>query len=157
MTQRSPDVANLGWVRPPLVYLGAIALGLVAHLAAPVRLLPPGRGAVAGAVATAGAIALFVLSIRRFRAAGTPVPGDRPTTAIVRTGPYRFTRNPVYLSFSLLQLGLALLANSVWLLVTLVPAVALMAIVVVPREERYLAARFPVEYPAYKGAVRRWL
>jgi protein-S-isoprenylcysteine O-methyltransferase Ste14 len=112
---------------------------------------------VAGAVATAGAIALFVLSIRRFRAAGTPVPGDRPTTAIVRTGPYRFTRNPVYLSFSLLQLGLALLANSAWLLVTLVPAVALMAIVVVPREERYLAARFPVEYPAYKGAVRRWL
>ena len=75
----------------------------------------------------------------------------------MRTGPYRFTRNPIYLSFSLLQIGLALLVNSVWLLVTLVPAAALMAFLVVPREERYLEARFPVEYPLYRASVRRWL
>jgi protein-S-isoprenylcysteine O-methyltransferase Ste14 len=157
MTQASPEVANLGLVRPPFVYLAAIALGVGIHLAAPVRLVPPGRGLLPGSLATAVAIALFVLSVRTFRAAGTPVPGNRPTTTIVRAGPYRFTRNPVYLSFSLLQLGLALLVNSAWLLVTLVPAVALVALVVVPREERYLAARFPLEYLAYKGSVRRWL
>jgi protein-S-isoprenylcysteine O-methyltransferase Ste14 len=157
MTQASLEVANLGLVRPPLVYLGAIALGVVIHLVAPVRLLPPGSGVLPGSVAIAGAIALFVLSVRTFRAAGTPVPGNRPTTTIVCSGPYRFTRNPVYLSFSLLQLGLALLVNSAWLLVTLVPATTLMALVVVPREERYLAARFPREYPAYTRAVRRWL
>ena len=157
MTQASPDVANLGLVRPPLVYLAAIALGVVLHLATPVRLVAPGRGILPGAIATAGAIALFVLSVRTFRAAGTPVPGNLPTTTIVRRGPYRFTRNPIYLAFSLLQIGLALLINSAWLLLTLVPAAALMAFVVVPREERYLEARFPLEYPAYKGSVRRWL
>jgi protein-S-isoprenylcysteine O-methyltransferase Ste14 len=157
MTQASHDVANLGLVRPPLVYLGAIALGVVMHLATPVRLVAPGGGVLLGSIATAGAIALFVLSVRTFRAAGTPVPGDRPTTTIVRRGPYRFTRNPIYLAFSLLQIGLALLVNSAWLLLTLVPAAALMVFVVVPREERYLEARFPVEYPVYKGSVRRWL
>jgi protein-S-isoprenylcysteine O-methyltransferase Ste14 len=157
MTQASHDVANLGLVRPPLVYLGAIALGVVIHLAAPVRLVPPGTGFLLGSIVTAGAIALFVLSIRTFRAAGTPVPGNRPTTTIVRSGPYRFTRNPIYLALSLVHLGLALLVNSAWLLLTLVPAAALMAFVVVPREERYLETRFPLEYPAYKGLVRRWL
>jgi protein-S-isoprenylcysteine O-methyltransferase Ste14 len=157
MTQASPEVANLGLVRPPLVYLGAIALGVVIHLVAPVRLLPPGRGVLLGSIVTAGAVALFVASVRTFRAAGTPIPGNRPTTTIVRAGPYRFSRNPVYLAFSLLQVGLALLVNSAWLLVTLVPAAALMALVVVPREERYLTARFPLEYVAYKESVRRWL
>jgi protein-S-isoprenylcysteine O-methyltransferase Ste14 len=75
----------------------------------------------------------------------------------VRTGPYRFTRNPIYLAFSLLQLGLSFWVNSVALVITLAPAVALMSFVVIPREERYLEARFPVEYLPYKASVRRWL
>jgi len=103
------------------------------------------------------AIALFVSAVRTLRAAGTPVPGDRPTTTIVRAGPYRFSRNPIYLAFSLLQLGLSLWVNSLALLITLIPAVALMWLVVIPREERYLEARFPSEYLPYKASVRRWL
>jgi len=103
------------------------------------------------------AIALFVSAVRTLRAAGTPIPGNRPTTTIVYTGPYRFSRNPIYLAFSLLQLGLCLLVNSLALLITLVPAVALMSLVVIPREERYLEARFPSEYLPYKASVRRWL
>ena len=103
------------------------------------------------------AVALFVSAVRTFRAAGTPIPGNRPTTTIVRTGPYRFSRNPIYVAFSLLQLGLALWVNSLALLMTLVPAVALMWLVVIPREERYLDARFPLEYLRYKASVRRWL
>src|SRR5687767_15626447 len=98
------------------------------------------------------AIALFVSAVRTLRAAGTPVPGNRPTTTIVRTGPYRYSRNPIYLSFSLLQLGVAFWVNSLWLLVTLIPAVALMSFVVIPREERYLETRFPSDYLPYKAA-----
>ena len=86
-----------------------------------------------------------------------PVPGNRRATTIVRTGPYRFSRNPIYLAFSLLQLGLAFWVNSLGLLITLVPAIALMSFVVIPREERYLEARFPAEYVPYKASVRRWL
>jgi protein-S-isoprenylcysteine O-methyltransferase Ste14 len=85
------------------------------------------------------------------------VPLRKPTTAIVTTGPYRLTRNPIYLAFSLLQLGLALLVGSWWLLATLVLAFALMHWIVVPREERYLEARFGNEYRRYKTSVRRWL
>jgi len=146
-----------GGIRPPLVYLGAIALGLLLHFAWPVRLVPPVASVPLGATAALAAVALFISAVRTFRNAGTPVPGNRPTTAIVRTGPYRYSRNPIYLAFSLLQIGIAFWLNSPWLLVTLVPAVALMSLVVIPREEQYLETRFPSEYLPYKDSVRRWL
>src|SRR2546426_2155732 len=104
-----PDVANLGLIRPPLVYLGSIALGLVLHLLWPARLVPPSVSTPVGAIVTVLAIALFVSAVRTLRAAGTPVPGNRPATTIGRAWPFRFSRNPLYLAFSLLQLGLALL------------------------------------------------
>jgi protein-S-isoprenylcysteine O-methyltransferase Ste14 len=152
-----PQVANLGIMRPPLVYLGAIALGLVLHFAWPVRLVSRAAGMPLGGTAVLVAVALFLYAVHTFRNAGTPVPGNRPTTTIVRTGPYRWSRNPIYLSFSLLQLGLAFWANSLWLLVTLIGAVALMSLVVIPREEHYLETRFPSDYLPYKASVRRWL
>ena len=149
------DTANRGVLRPPLVYAAAIGLGLLAESAWPMP-LAPGATLFGGAVMLV-AVALFVCAVQAMRRAGTPVPGDRPTTAIVRSGPYRFSRNPIYLAFSLLQLGIAGWVNSLWLLMTLVPAGALMSFVVIPREERYLERRFPSEYPAYRAAVRRWL
>jgi protein-S-isoprenylcysteine O-methyltransferase Ste14 len=139
------------------VYLGSIALGLVVHYAWPARFVPPSVSTPVGAMLTLLAVGLFVAAVRTFRAAGTPIPGNRPTTAIVRTGPYRFSRNPIYLAFSLFHLGLAIWVNSLGLLITLIPAVLLMALVVIPKEERYLEARFPSEYLSYKDAVRRWL
>jgi protein-S-isoprenylcysteine O-methyltransferase Ste14 len=110
-----------------------------------------------GALLVVVAIALFSSSVGKFRAARTPVPARKPTTAIVRTGPYRFSRNPIYLAFSLLQLGIATWANSLWLVVTLVGAVALIHFVVIPKEEQYLERRFGAEYLDYKRSVRRWL
>jgi len=152
-----PEVANLGIVRPPVVYLSAIALGLLLHLVWPLRLAPAAVGVPLGTIAALVAVALFLYAVRTLRSADTPVPGNRPTTTIVRTGPFRFSRNPIYLSFSLLLLGVAFLVNSWWLLATLAVAVALMSFVVIPREERYLERRFPSEYLPYKASVRRWL
>jgi hypothetical protein len=74
------DVANLGLVRPPLVYLVAILLGLLLHLAWPLPLVRHPAGAVIGAGVVLLAVCLFVAAVRTFRAAGTPVPGNRPTT-----------------------------------------------------------------------------
>src|SRR5438094_4262552 len=96
----APDVANLGLVRPPFVYLGSIALGLVLHLLWPVRLVPTSVSTPLGAMVTLLAVVLFVSAVRTFRAAGTPVPGNRPTTTIVRSGPYGVSRNPIYPAFS---------------------------------------------------------
>jgi protein-S-isoprenylcysteine O-methyltransferase Ste14 len=103
------------------------------------------------------AVALFLYSVGKFRAARTPVPGNKPTTVIVRTGPYRFSRNPIYLAFSLLQLGIAIWINGLWLIATLFAALAVMACVVIPREEQYLERKFRGEYLDYKRSVRRWL
>jgi protein-S-isoprenylcysteine O-methyltransferase Ste14 len=100
---------------------------------------------------------LFLLSYREFRRAGTSVRGSKRSTVIVRTGPYRFSRNPIYLAFILLVLGLSVWLNNLWLLVTLVPAIGLLAAVVIPREERFLAHNFHEQYPSYKATVRRWL
>lgn len=156
-TGMMPEVANPGIVRPPLVYLGAIALGLLLHFAWLVRLVSRVVSAPLGGTVVLVAVALFLWAVRTLQLAGTPVRGNRPTTTIVRVGPYRWSRNPIYLSFSLLQLGVALWINSLWLLVTLVPAVALMSFVVIPREEQYLETHFPSDYLPYKASVRRWL
>lgn len=151
------EAANRGIIRPPWVYVGGIGLGLSLHSAWPVGLLSGAVSGPLGGTTVLVAVALFLSAVRTLRAAGTPVPGDRPTTAIVRMGPYRYSRNPIYLAFSLFHLGIACWVNSLWLLVTLVPAMALMSFVVIPREERYLETRFPSEYLPYKAAVRRWL
>ena len=122
----------------------------------PSPFFPQAFNVAVGAALVVIAIALFVSSVGKFRAAGTAVPANKPTTAIVRTGPYRFSRNPIYLAFSLLQLGIAIWVNSLWLLATLAVALALIH-VVIAREERYLERKFGAEYLAYKASVRRWL
>jgi protein-S-isoprenylcysteine O-methyltransferase Ste14 len=155
--QPAADVANFGLIRPPFVYLGSIGLGLLVHFFWPVQLIPGSVSVPMGVILVLVAGALFVSSVRTFRKAGTPVPGDRPTTTIVCTGPYAFSRNPIYLAFTLLQLGLAAWVNSLGVLLTPIPALTLIVLVVIPREERYLEARFPSEYLPYKRAVRRWL
>jgi protein-S-isoprenylcysteine O-methyltransferase Ste14 len=149
------DVANLGAVRPPRVYLAAIVTGVLLQLAVPLPFLPGPMAA--GAILVVAAIALLWYSVALFRAAGTPVPARRPTTAIVQTGPYRFSRNPIYLAYSLFLLGIAIWMNSVWLLATLAVAIALMHFIVIRREEEYLERRFGLEYLRYKASVRRWV
>ena len=155
--QPGADVANFGVIRPPFVYLGSIGLGLLLHLFWPMQLLPASLNVPIGIMLVLVAGTLFISAVRTFRKAGTPVPGNRPTSTIVRSGPYGFSRNPIYLAFTLLQMGLAAWVNSLAVLLTLFPALALMALVVIPREERYLEGRFPSEYLQYKRGVRRWL
>lgn len=151
------DVANLGVVRPPLVYLLSLVTGSTIQFAAPLTFCPRAFAVPIGASLVAVAVALFSYAVNKFRAAGTPVPARKPTTVIVRTGPYRFSRNPIYLAFSLLQIGIAIWVNSLWLIATLIAAIALMHYVVIPREEQYLERRFGAEYLDYKASVRRWL
>ena len=153
----APEVANLGLVRPPLVYLVSIAIGSLLEFAWPLAFLPHALTAPLGILLALAGVIIFIGSVGKFRTAGTPVPGNQPTTAIVRSGPYRFSRNPIYLAFSLLHLGIAIWINSVWLLATLAAAIALMAVIVIPREEEYLERRFGAEYLDYKKSVRRWV
>ena len=145
-----------GLLRPPLIFLAAILLGIALNRAWSLPFRPAALRWL-GPVLDFCAVVLFLLSLREFRAAGTSVRGTERTSAIVRTGPYRFSRNPIYVAFILLVLGLAVWSNTLWLLVTLVPAVGFIAVVVIPREERFLERHFHDHYSSYKAAVRRWL
>ena len=143
--------------RPPLVYAAAIAAGLLLELGWPLPFLPGALTASLGGFLAAVAIAVFSCSIRKFETAGTPVPGNKPTTVMVRTGPYRVSRNPIYLAFCIFQLGIASWVNSIWLIATLIAPVAVMTWVVIPKEEQYLERKFGTGYLNYKRSVRRWL
>ena len=139
------------------MYLVSLASGAALELAAPFPFLPSTLALPLGALLAAAAMTLFAWSAATFRAAGTPLPARKPTIVIVRAGPYGFSRNPIYLAFSLFQLGIAIGLNSVWLLATLVGAAALMHYLVIPREEAYLERKFGAQYLSYKASVRRWL
>jgi protein-S-isoprenylcysteine O-methyltransferase Ste14 len=143
--------------RPPLLYLGTLALGIGLDLLLPTSL--PGREprwVVAGLLGLAG-LALLYVCFRRFQAAGTNVPTWMPTTALVISGPYRFSRNPIYLALTAVYLALALAHGSWWPLVLLVPLLIVMRYGVIGREERYLEGKFGDVYRAYCSSVRRWL
>jgi protein-S-isoprenylcysteine O-methyltransferase Ste14 len=155
-TQTIKAGPNPGLLRPPIIFLGSILLGIALNWAWPLHFMPPSVRLV-GPLVTACAVVLFLLSYREFRAAGTSVRGNTRSTTIVRTGPYRFSRNPIYLAFILFVVGLSVWLNNAWLLVTLVPAVGVIAMIVIPREERFLDRNFKEDYLRYKATVRRWL
>ena len=113
-------------------------------------------GWLGGAVCVA-ALALFAWAIATITRAGSNVPTNRPTISIVDTGPYRFTRNPIYLGMMLALVGLAIAFDSLWPLVTLVPFALVIRYGVVAREEAYLERKFGEVYHHYRARVRRWL
>lgn len=92
-----------------------------------------------------------------FRLADTSVETRKPTRAIITTGPYRISRNPIYLSFALLQFGIAVWTGSAWFLVALVLTMIVITTGVILREEHYLERKFGETYLRYKREVRRWL
>jgi protein-S-isoprenylcysteine O-methyltransferase Ste14 len=142
---------------PPLVFLACLGLGLGLHWRWPHALAPSGPWRVAGpALVVAGGV-LAGLAIREFLRARTSPRPDRPTTAIVRAGPFRFSRNPAYLAMLLILAGIALWMNSVAVLAMLVPLFVIIRLGVVAREERYLERKFGADYTDYKRSVRRWL
>jgi protein-S-isoprenylcysteine O-methyltransferase Ste14 len=142
---------------PPLIFVTALAIGFGLEALLPGASLPGALRWPLGGVLVAGGIALALSFERSFRRAHTAVEPWKPTTAIVTSGPYRFTRNPAYLGMTLLSAGIAILAGAVWPLATLLLAVLVIDRGVIAREERYLERSFGEEYLAYKRRVRRWL
>jgi protein-S-isoprenylcysteine O-methyltransferase Ste14 len=145
-------------VRPPLAWGLAIIGGLVLDWLVPSHFVPTNLPAGwIGIIIFVLAVALAVWAIVTISSAGSNVPTDRPTTAIVESGPYRFTRNPIYLGMFLGLVGLAIALNDLWLLVTLVPFALVIRYGVVAREEAYLERNFGDAYAGYRSRVRRWL
>jgi protein-S-isoprenylcysteine O-methyltransferase Ste14 len=143
-------------VFPPLLFGGTLALGLILHWIYPVRLLPVLLARVLGTLMLIASVLLALSAERAMRRAGTNVRPDRPTLAIVSDGPFRFTRNPLYLAATGIYVSITLLVDALWPLVLLVPMLAVLTKGVIAREERYLEAKFGDTYRNYKSRVRRW-
>jgi len=156
MTERSPDSPGV-IIIPPLLYLGTLIVGVILHVLVPLPAFPPLPARIVGVVLIVASAALARWGERTMRRAGTNVRPDRPTLAIVTDGPFRFSRNPLYVSLTGLYLGIALIIDDVWPLVLVVPLLIVMRWGVVAREERYLDAKFGEPYRAYRARVRRWL
>ncbi len=144
-------------VRPPLVYAAGFVLGLVLQSTFPTTILPAALAPVSGFVVLLCGAALAMWSRRTMEAAGTATDPRLPATALVVNGPFRYSRNPMYLGRTLLYLGLALLANALWVLATLIPVLITVHFGVIKREERYLDRTFGDAYRRYRAAVRRWV
>jgi protein-S-isoprenylcysteine O-methyltransferase Ste14 len=144
---------------PPLLYAVPLAVGWLLHRWYPLP-ITTGRSAIRMILAVICILAyilLFFSAFASFRHARTTLIPNRPAAKLVTSGPYRLTRNPMYLSLVALYLAVTLLVNSWWPLILLPLVVLLVNRTVISREEGYLSQTFPADYAAYRARVRRWL
>ena len=142
---------------PPLIWLVNAVISVLVHLFIRLPIMSYGICLVCAVALMILAPTLALSALRTMKAAGTNVHPSEPTLTIVRGGPFRFTRNPMYLALCLLQLALGFFLNDWITLLFVVPLALTLHYGVVLREERYLAAKFGEPYLQYKREVRRWI
>ena len=151
------DHANVV-IPPPIAWAIAFVAGLAVDWLYPLPFVPMAlsRGWLGSGVFAVG-FALAIWAVVTVRRAGTRVEANKPTTTIVANGPYRFTRNPIYIGMFVGQAGLAIGFDSLWMIVMLMPFYLFIRYGVIAREEAYLDRKFGAVYGLYKSRIRRWL
>ncbi|MGY8813898.1 MAG: methyltransferase family protein [Gammaproteobacteria bacterium] len=142
---------------PPLIFILLILLAYEIHYFYPVNL-----GVVIGLKYAGVVIVLFALGLifyisRIFTKVETNIEPWKPTTTIISTGLFAYSRNPIYVAFCLVPIGMGIFLNSFWVLCSFLPSAFIVNFVVVKKEEAYLEKKFGAEYQQYKNRVRRWL
>lgn len=156
MSDEMQDRAGMS-VPPPLLYAGALLVGLAINWRVPRPLLPTQFARVVGIGCLVAQALLVVPALRAMRRANTGIRPDTPSTTLVDTGPFRYSRNPIYVAMTLLYLGITALVNARWPLLLLPFVLVMIRRQVVEREEPYLERTFGADYLQYKARVRRWL
>lgn len=136
---------------PPAIFLIAFLLGVLLR-----KFLPRIGSAIGGTALAAIGVALGAWAFTHMLRARTHIDPYKPATALVTTGPYRFTRNPIYLAMTILYIGAAVSFRIIPALILLPIAILLLQFGVIRREERYLEAKFGDRYREYRSRVRRW-
>ena len=156
-TSRGPAVK----VPPPLLYLLPMLTGFLIQHFVPIRIVtgiaPTKVLNLVGAAEIFIGAALMAWAVATFRRLQTPVIPTHPARTLVAEGPFTLTRNPIYLAFSLMYLGVTFVANAFWPLLFLPEAVVLTYLLAIKREEAYLSREFGDSYTAYCARVRRWI
>lgn len=153
---RNADTANV-LIFPPFLLGGAMVLGALLEWLYPIPLLPPMLARLLGVVLFALGGLLGYSAQRALRRAGTNIRPDQPTLALVTDGPYRWTRNPIYLAGLLVYLGVGFFVNGLAPFLLLPLLIILLRWGIILREERYLTAKFGEPYRNYTSRVSRWV
>ena len=142
---------------PPLIYLGVLIFGLLLNRRLPIGFVPSGIARGLGwSLLGAGALLLVWFEWAMWQADTSSNP-YKPVKHIATEGPFRYTRNPGYLSMAMIYTGIASLANALWAILLLPGALLVIQRGVIEREERYLERKFGEEYLRYKARVRHWI
>lgn len=144
---------------PPVLLLGCIIAGGLLHYGWPraIASYEFTAGLYAGVGVMAAAVALVAWAALELRRHHTSIEPGRTPRALVTSGPYRFSRNPIYVGQLILVTSFAIAFNSVWMLLFVPVLFALLDRLVIVREEAVIASRFPEEFARYRARVRRWL
>jgi protein-S-isoprenylcysteine O-methyltransferase Ste14 len=140
-----------------LIYLGTLVVGLLLGRRFQISFLPRGTARLLGWPLVGGGVLLLGWFEWAMRQADTPASPYKPVSRIATEGPFRYTRNPGYLSMAMIYAGIASLANVLWVILLLPVALLVIQRGVIAREERYLERKFGEEYLSYKAQVRRWV
>ncbi len=142
---------------PPLLFLLLILIAYSFHYLYPLTLGLSLVGKYLGTLIILSAIGMVVYISRIFSRAKTSIEPWKPTTALISTGVYAYSRNPIYTLFCFITIGIGVFLNSLWVFVSFIPAAMLVYLIAIKKEEIYLEKKFGEEYLLYKRKVRRWL
>lgn len=144
---------------PPVVFLTSTLAGVASHYLVLAANVPLAR-AVSAIVGTfVGLVGLTIMVLARIlfsRTGQSPIPW-KPTPELILTGPYRFTRNPMYVGVTVLQIGLGVAVNNLWIAAFALPALTIIHFIAVLPEEKYLSDKFGESYQTYLARVRRYI
>ncbi|MEW6353717.1 MAG: isoprenylcysteine carboxylmethyltransferase family protein [Pseudomonadota bacterium] len=141
---------------PPLIYAVALIIGWLIEYFFPTQVFGAPLKHVLGWPLLAAGVTLQVTGLRAFKRAQTPVNPFKPSTALITSGPFAYTRNPLYVALTLDYMGLTLLTDTAWPWLLLPAVLLIMYYGVILREERYMENKFGDDYRQYKARVRRW-
>lgn len=144
---------------PPLVFLSGVLLGVTVDRFVIAGTMPFSRAisvVIGLLVLMAGASLIVSARIHFTRTGQSPIPW-KPSPALIAQGPYRFTRNPMYLGATLIEVGLGLALNNLWIVAFAIPALLFVHLIAVLPEERYLTDKFGESYRNYLRQVRRYI
>lgn len=147
-------------VRPTGLYIAGFLAGWGLHQLLEFYIDGDGASTLQKAVGAAiigGGVAMTWWGLSTFMRVRTGIMPDRPARQLVTFGPYRFSRNPMFVGFTAIYIGLASLLNLAWPLVLLPLVLGLLTLTVIRHEERYMRHEFGEQFVSYCGRVRRWL
>ena len=150
-----PDVS----IHPPTVFLSAFLMGFVLRvfLGGALDFMPRVFAEGVGYLLLIASLVLITSAVSAFAEGGETLRPATPSNQLFTGGPFRFSRNPIYLAMVLFGIGLGVMTLNLWTMVLSVIAGVIVNFLVIPREEEYLARRFGEDYRLYKSKVRRWI